>query len=110
MSSDGRTLASGSRDKTIKIWNLATGELIRTLSGHSENVLSVAMSSDGRTLASGGGYDKTIKIWNLATGQLIRTLSGHFENVWSVAISPDGRTLASGSEDKTIKIWRVSGH
>ncbi|NMF65714.1 trypsin-like peptidase domain-containing protein [Brasilonema octagenarum] len=107
ISPDGRTLASGSWDDTIKIWNLATGQLIRTLAGHSYSVNSVAISADGRTLAS-GSFDKTIKIWNLATGQLIRTLGGHSEWVRSVAISPDGRTLVSGSGDKTIKIWRLS--
>jgi WD40 repeat protein len=107
ISPDGRTLASGSHDKTIKIWNLATGEQIRTLSGHSYSVYSVAISPDGRTLAS-GSRDKTIKIWNLATGEQIRTLSGHSDWVNSVAISPDGRTLASGSEDNTIKIWNLA--
>ncbi|WP_427162719.1 trypsin-like peptidase domain-containing protein [Aliinostoc sp. HNIBRCY26] len=106
-SPDGRTLASGSWDKTIKIWNIATGQEIRTLNGHSQGVYSVAFSPDGRTLAS-GSWDKTIKIWNIATGQLIRTLNGHSDLVESVAISPDGRTLASGSQDKTIKIWNIA--
>jgi WD40 repeat protein len=87
---------------------MATGELIRTLSGHSNGVGSVTISPDGRTLVSGSS-DDTIKIWNMATGEQIRTLSGHSKGILSVAISPDGRTLASGSTDKTIKIWRVSG-
>ncbi|MBU7584184.1 MAG: trypsin-like peptidase domain-containing protein [Nostoc sp. TH1S01] len=107
ISPDGRTLASGNNDKTIKIWNVATGQEIRTLNGHSEAVWSVAISPDGRTLAS-SSLDATIKIWNIATGQEIRTLNGHSAWVNSVAISPDGRTLASGSSDKTIKIWNVA--
>jgi WD40 repeat protein len=107
ISPDGKTLVSGSWDKTIKLWNLATGEQIRTLTGHSEWVYSVAISPDGKTLAS-GGEDKTIKLWNLATGEQIRTLTGHSDWVFSIAISPDGKTLASGSRDKTIKLWNLA--
>ncbi len=107
ISPDGKTLASGSGDKTIKIWNLTTGQVIRTLKGHSESVYSVAISPDGKTLASGSS-DTTITIWNITTGQLIRTLNGHSDGVYSVAISPDGKTLASGSFDKTIKIWNLT--
>jgi serine/threonine protein kinase len=107
ISPDGQTLASGSADKTIKIWNLSTGQEIRTLTGHSDPVRSVAFSPDGQTLAS-GSFDKTIKIWNLSTGQEIRTLTGHSNWVNSVAFSRDGQTLASGSYDKTIKIWNIN--
>ncbi|WGV24023.1 hypothetical protein [Halotia branconii] len=105
-SPDGKTLASGSYDKTIKLWNLETGKQIRTLSGHDNFVISVSFSPDGKTLAS-GSYDKTIKLWNLETGKQIRTLSGHDDWVISVSFSPDGKTLASGSRDKTIKLWNL---
>jgi WD40 repeat protein len=104
ISPDGQTLVSGSWDKTIKVWGLRDGKLLRTLSDHQGGVGSVAISSDGQTLVSGSG-DKTIKVWGLRDGKLLRTLSGHQGNVESVAISPDGQTLVSGSGDKTIKVW-----
>ena len=105
-SPDGRYLASGSGDKTIKISGVATGKQLRTLTGHSDTVSSVVYSPDGRYLASGSN-DKTIKIWEVATGKQLRTLTGHYGEVYSVVYSPDGRYLASGSWDKTIKIWDV---
>jgi WD40 repeat protein len=104
ISPDGQTLASGSRDDTIKLWDLKTGQEIRTLTGHSFYINSVAISPDGQTLASSSS-DSTIKLWDLKTGQEIRTLTGHCCE--SVAISPDGQTLASSSEDSTIKLWHL---
>ncbi len=79
ISPDGKTLVSGSVDKTIKIWNLDTGTLQKTLTGHTEVFMSVAISPDGKTLVSGSS-DATIKIWNLDTGTLQNTLTGH--NDW----------------------------
>ena len=107
ISPDGQTLVSGSNDKTIKIWQLSTGQELRTLTGHSGWISSLAISPDGQTLVS-GSWDKTIKIWQLSTGQELRTLTGHSAHVGSVAISPDGQTLVSGSGDNTIKIWELS--
>lgn len=104
---DNRTLASGSYDNTIKLWDLSTGKLLRTLSGHSNGVLEVAIAPNGRMLASASS-DKTIKVWDLQTGKLLRTLNGHSDTVQSVAFSPDSQTLASGSDDKTIKIWNLN--
>ena len=99
-----KTLASGSDDNTIKLWNSQDGRLIRTLTGHTDRVYSVAFSPDGQTIAS-GSRDNTIKLWNSQDGRLIRTLTGHTDRVYSVAFSPDGQTIASGSTDKTIKLW-----
>jgi len=106
-SPDGRRIASGSSDETIKVWDAKTGRVIRTLSAHTESwVDSVAFSPDGQRIVS-GSVDETIKVWDAETGQLVRTLSGHSNGVNSVAFSPDGRQIASGSDDKTVKIWNA---
>src|SRR5207248_1470016 len=88
-SPDGRTLASGSRDKTITLWDVATGTQLRSLGGHSGRVVSVAFSPDGKTLASGSDDDDTIKLWDVVTGTQLRSLEGHTLEVNAVAFSPD---------------------
>ncbi len=103
-SPDGQRLASGSHDKTVKIWDSTTGKELLSLKGHEDLVYSVAFSPDGQRLAS-GSHDKTVKIWDSATGKELLALKGHVGWVTSVAFSPDGRHLASGSYDKTVKIW-----
>jgi WD40 repeat protein len=103
-SSDGRLLASGSYDKTVRLWDPATGMLEQTLKGHLDSIHSVAFSPDGRLLASGSS-DKTVRLWDPATGALGQTLKGHLNSVHSVAFSPDGQLLASGSYDKTVRLW-----
>lgn len=106
LSADGQTLASGSEDSTINLWDLPTGELKLTLTGHSAGVKSVAISPDGKTLASSSA-DETIKLWNLPTGELLHTLIGHSSEIRSVTISPDGQILASGGQDQTIHLWQM---
>ncbi|WP_052311095.1 WD40 repeat domain-containing protein [Anabaena sp. PCC 7108] len=101
---DGKTVISGSRDNTIKIWDLGTGQEKLTLLGHSHLVNAIAVTPDGKTVIS-GSFDKTIKIWDLVTGQEKFTLKGHDYSVNAIAVTPDGKTLISGSSDKTIKIW-----
>ncbi|KAF6525344.1 hypothetical protein HZS61_011139 [Fusarium oxysporum f. sp. conglutinans] len=106
-SQDGKLIASGSYDHTVKIWNVATGEEERTLKGHTDFVNSVVLSKDNKLIAS-GSRDKTIKIWNVATGEEEQTLEGHTNSVNSVVFSNDGKLIASGSLDTTIKIWNVA--
>ena len=98
----GRRLASGGGDRTIKLWDPASGQLQATLEGHSGSVWALAVLPGGR-LASGGG-DGTIKLWDPACGQLQATLEGHSGWVMALAVLPGGR-LASGGGDRTIKLW-----
>jgi len=107
ISPDGQKLYSASADKTIKVWDLATGEEIHTLTEHSSFINHIAISPDGQTLYSASA-DKTIKVWDLATGNAINTLTGHSGFVNYLTISPDGQTLVSASADKTIKLWHMA--
>ena len=104
---NGQIIASGSEDNTIGLWNLNTGEKLRTLWGHTSAVITLAISPDGEIIAS-GSEDKSIKLWQLNTGQELATLLGHKDSIYTVAFSWDGQVLASGSADETIKLWRVS--
>jgi len=104
VSPDGRRAVSGSRDKTLRVWDLETGACLRTLEGHSDGVNSVSVSADGRRAVS-GSRDKTLRVWDLETGACLRTLEGHSDEVLSVSVSPDGRRAVSGSDDRTVRVW-----
>ena len=104
---DGNYLLSGSYDKTIKLWDIATGKEIRTFYGHNSLVESIAVTPDGKYVLS-GSWDKTLKLWDIATGKEVRTFTGHTWWVLSVAITPDGKYALSGSQDKTLKLWDVT--
>ncbi|NEO33296.1 MAG: TIR domain-containing protein [Symploca sp. SIO3C6] len=106
ISFDGKTIASASRDNTVKLWNLQ-GKLLQIFIEHEDKVTSVAFSPDDKTIAT-ASWDKTVKLWDLQ-GQLQQTLIGHKEGVTSVAFSPDGKTIATASWDKTVKLWDLQG-
>ncbi|MDZ8087301.1 MAG: WD40 repeat domain-containing protein [Nostoc sp. DedQUE12b] len=101
LSASGQVIASGSDDKTIKLWNPATGVLLRTLTGHRERIKSILITPDNQTLIS-TSLDNTIKFWNTQTGKEIRTIVEK-TGVRAMLLTLDGQTLISGSGDNTIK-------
>ena len=105
-SPDGKSIASGSADNTVRLWDTATGEVLKIFKGHTAWVWHVAFSPDGETIAS-GSWDTTIRLWNSTTGAHLKTIRGHTHDVLSVAFSPDGKIIASagGKTDKTIRLW-----
>jgi WD40 repeat protein/serine/threonine protein kinase len=103
-SPDGRRLATGGVDKTVKTWDLKTGQAVLTLAGHTAAVESVVYSLDGKKLASASN-DQTLKVWAAQTGQELLTIRGHLGEVRDVAFSPDGQRLVSASQDWTVRVW-----
>jgi len=107
ISPDGRLALSGSKDETLRLWELATGDCVGTFEGHTGEVNSVSISPDGR-LALSGSDDKTLRLWELATGHCVCMFEGHTAWVYSVSISPDGRWGLSGSYDRTLRLWELA--
>lgn len=110
-------VATGSIDQTAKLWNVATGQIVRDfapvldggdlVSGHANSVTSVAFSPDGSTLVTGSD-DRTAIVWDVSSGDAILTISGHSDRVVAVAYSPDGTLIATGSADGSARIWNAT--
>jgi WD40 repeat protein len=110
-SPDGRILAVSGAGNTVRLWDVATHQPLKTLSGNQGPVYSLAFSPDGRTLATGSA-DQTVRLWNVATGQLQITISAPTGGGKLVAFSPDGHTLAatddSSDHGDTLRLWAIS--
>jgi WD40 repeat protein len=106
-SKDGKLLATGGKDHTVRVWDAASGVSVRTFHGHSEEVTGVAFSPDGRMLASVSA-DHSIRFWGLETVEHFHNLAGHVGSVRSASLSPDGLKAISGSADRTLKLWDLT--
>jgi WD40 repeat protein len=108
-SPDGKTLASGSRDPTIRLWNIASREARLLPAIHTDRVAGLSFSPDGQTLAS-ASYDRTICLWDVKTGQprwrvAVSGAKGSKNWLTCVRFSPDGTTLAAGADDGIVRLW-----
>ncbi|MEM9447479.1 MAG: WD40 repeat domain-containing serine/threonine-protein kinase [Cyanobacteria bacterium P01_E01_bin.6] len=104
ISADGQLIASGSGDKTVKLWSVETGQLLHTLTGHSTWVRGVAISPDQQMVASVSN-DKTIRLWHAHTGDHLQTLTGHGDWIRAVTFLPIEGGLATAGQDKIIHVW-----
>jgi WD40 repeat protein len=108
----GSLLASAGWDKSIRLWDAASRQCVRTLIGHNGWILAVAFDQSGPILASAGD-DRTVRLWNTVTGHCIQILEGHSDDVNGVAFSPNGSLVASASQDRSIMgrgIWKMLAH
>ncbi|AFY34419.1 NB-ARC domain-containing protein [Calothrix sp. PCC 7507] len=105
-SPDGKLLATGDAEGGLRLWQVATGQLLLNFKGHLGWVWLVTFSGDGQTLASCSS-DKTIRLWDVSTGECKKILTGHRSSIWAIAFSADGQTLASGGDEPTVRLWDI---
>ncbi|MEU6534742.1 helix-turn-helix domain-containing protein [Streptomyces sp. NPDC047000] len=105
---DGRYLASGGVDRTVRLWDTGARRTTATLTGHSDDVNAVAYTPDGATVVSAGG-DGTTRLWDVDTGRPVATLAGHTDYVLSVAVDPTGTLLATAGFDQSVVLWDLKG-
>lgn len=103
---NGYTLAAGTLDGTVQLWNLRTGNLLTTFPAHAAAITALRFSPDGETLITASA-DRTLILWDLATGQQRATLRGHTGGIRAIALTPDGTTVISGSHDG-IRLWDMA--
>lgn len=106
-SPDGRLIVSAGSDKTIRVWEAATGTEVRRLEAHTGSIIAAAWSPNGRWIVSAGD-DRTVRIWEVATGVEVYRLEGHTDWVVAAIWSPDGRLVASASDDQTVRVWEIA--
>jgi hypothetical protein len=110
-SADGGLLAAAAgepgRFGQAIVWNVADGKRVSEARGHRDSLHAVALSPDGRVLAT-AGYDKDVILWDATTAKPLHTLTGHNDAVYALAFRPDGKVLASASGDRTVKLWNVA--
>jgi transcription initiation factor TFIID subunit 5 len=99
-------LATGSSDRTCRLWDVQKGTCVRVFAGHSGAVSTVAISPDGRYLAS-AGEDTNVNLWDLGTSRLIKSMQGHTGKVHSLSFGAESSVLVSGSADCTVRVWDV---